>query len=64
MTKLKYKDLEAKPKEELLKNLADLRHNILDLKMRQEGTSLKNVKELRETRKSIARILTVLRKGI
>ena len=64
MTKFKYKDLEARSKEELLNDLANLRHNLLDLKMRQEGTSLKNVKELRETRRGVARILTVLRKSI
>ncbi|MBI2023118.1 50S ribosomal protein L29 [Candidatus Giovannonibacteria bacterium] len=59
--KTKSKEIKEKSEAELLSMLSDEREKLLGIRMRREGTSLKNVKEQKEIRKTIARILTVYR---
>lgn len=61
-TKIKAKEIVSKGKEELNADLKEFREKLLELRMKQGETRNKNVKEARELRKNIARILTVLNK--
>ncbi|KKT41394.1 MAG: 50S ribosomal protein L29P [Candidatus Giovannonibacteria bacterium GW2011_GWA2_44_13b] len=61
-TKLKAKDIAVKGKEELNSDIKEYREKLLELRMKQGETRNKNVKEAREIRKNIARILTILNK--
>ncbi|HOS87971.1 MAG TPA: 50S ribosomal protein L29 [Candidatus Pacearchaeota archaeon] len=58
---MKSKELTKKTKEELLKELEDLRNKIKEMRFKLASGGLKNVKELKESKKQIARILTILR---
>lgn len=60
MVKLKIKDLKNKGGAELTELLSEEREKLLALKMRARESKVKNVKEAREIRKNIARILTAL----
>lgn len=60
MTKQKMQDILNSTPEALLAMANEQRTLLLELRMQQAGSSLKNVKQMREVRKSIARILTVL----
>ncbi len=61
MTKQKTQDL-WNNEADALKAMADAeRVHLLTLRMQKAGSTLKNVKEVHETKKNIARILTVLR---
>lgn len=57
---LKAKELRQKPKEELNKILQEEKIKLRDLNFKMAGSQIKNFNELKETRKSIAVILTVL----
>lgn len=46
---------------ELRRKLAELRREYLDLRIKQASQQLKNPLKLREVRRDIARILTILR---
>ena len=61
-TKLKIKDIIGRDKDELSSDLKEFRQKLLELRMKQGETRNKNVKEAKEIRKNIARILTVLNK--
>lgn len=49
-------------KEELVKKLNSLREAVRVIKFKMEGAKSKNVKEVSNTKKDIARILTELKK--
>jgi ribosomal protein L29 len=48
---------------ELMKNLAELREKLRSFRFGLSGSKSKNVKEGRETRKEIARMITALEQG-
>lgn len=54
--------LKGVSKEELKKNLALLEENVRVIRFKMEGAKSKNVKELVNLRKQIARILTAMNK--
>lgn len=57
---MKIRELHQKSKEELPKLLQEKRSRILSLRFDLAGGRVKNIRELRSTRKDIARILTIL----
>ena len=58
---MKAKELKVKDKNELMELLQAERQKILELRMKSGQSRPKNVKESKETRKTIARILTLLK---
>lgn len=61
MAKIKIKDLKNKGVAELGELLSEEREKLLTLKMRAGESKVKNVKEAREIKKNIARMLTLLK---
>ncbi len=61
MAKIKMKDLKNKGGAELTELLSEEREKLLTLKMRARESKVKNVKEAKEIRKNIARMLTILK---
>lgn len=61
MARMKIKDLRGRAEHELKEILAGEREKLLELRMRAHESRPKNVKEAREIRKNIARILTLLK---
>ncbi|MBX4211307.1 MAG: 50S ribosomal protein L29 [Candidatus Yanofskybacteria bacterium] len=59
---MKFKDLENKSQEELTALVSELRAKLLEFKFDLAEKKLKNVKQLGQTKKDIARILTRLHK--
>jgi len=59
---MKSKELISKTKEELIRALEDKRKRVEEVRFKAVSGGLKNVKELREDKKDIARILTALNK--
>ena len=57
---MKIRELRQKSKEELAKLLLEKRNRTLSLGFDLAGGRVKNVKEMREIKKDIARILTLL----
>ncbi|MFA5178339.1 MAG: 50S ribosomal protein L29 [Candidatus Paceibacterota bacterium] len=57
---MKRKDLTKNTIEELSKELEDLRNKIKELRFKASSGSLKNVKEFKESKKQVARILTII----
>jgi len=58
---MRTKDLKQKSKEELVHLLQEERNKLFELRMKSHESRAKNVKEAREIRKTIARILTLLK---
>lgn len=58
---MEIKELQHKSKAELLKLLTEKREKLRQLRFDLAGGKIKNVREIRETKKDIARILTLLR---
>lgn len=58
---LKVKDLVEKTSKDLEADLADLRKQLFEAKMAFHSRKLENTSSLREIKKSIARIQTILR---
>ncbi|HKK54572.1 MAG TPA: 50S ribosomal protein L29 [Patescibacteria group bacterium] len=58
---MKFKDLKNKTKEDLQKILHAERDKLRDLRFKDSNKQLKNVKEIKDTRTSIAQILTKLK---
>jgi len=58
---MKITELREKNDKELDRMLAELRDKVRDLRFRIAARRLTDVREVRETRKAIARILTVRR---
>lgn len=54
------KELQSKTESELHDLLADNRWKLKDLRFKNANGQLKDVREMRETRQVIARVLTVL----
>ena len=61
MAKIKIKDLRSKNPAELAELLEKERGKLLELGMKSRQTKPKNVKEAREIKKNVARILTLLK---
>lgn len=59
---MKNKDLKDKPEKELHNLLAKDRDNVRDLRFKAAVGSLREVRKIRESKKTIARILTALNK--
>ena len=57
---MKIRELQQKTKEELEKLLSDRRSKSLNLRFDLSEGRVKNIKDVKETRKDIARILTLL----
>ena len=58
---MKIKELRQKSNEELTKILSEKRNSLLGLRFDISGGKMKNVKAMHETKKDIARILTLLK---
>lgn len=58
---MKIKDLREKNKDELTDLLGEEREKLLSLRTKSHESKPKNVKSAREIRKTIARILTLLK---
>jgi ribosomal protein L29 len=58
---VKIKDIQNMKKEELQRNLADLRNILTKVRFDISGKQAKNHREARKAKKDIARILTVLK---
>ena len=52
-------ELKQKPKEELLKILQDSRERLRQLKFDLSSGKVKNIREIRQIKKDVARILTL-----
>ncbi|MBI1888362.1 MAG: 50S ribosomal protein L29 [Candidatus Spechtbacteria bacterium] len=59
---MKIRELRQKPEDMLKKLLSEKQNYVLNLKFDVSGGRVKNVKELRDARKDIARISTLLSK--
>lgn len=57
---MKFQELKDKPKEELKLILKDEQEKLRDLRFRLSANQLKNVREVRKTKKAIAWINTLL----
>ena len=55
-----YKELKKKKESDLHKILAESRDKLRDLRFKDANKQLKNVREIRVVRETIARILTLL----
>ena len=59
---MEFKELKSKNKGELHKILTELREKSRDLRFKVASKQFKDVREIREVKKTIARILTLLNK--
>ncbi|MDD5569041.1 MAG: 50S ribosomal protein L29 [Candidatus Pacebacteria bacterium] len=59
---MKSKEILKQNKDELARMLTEKRVKIKDMRFKASSGGIKNVKEFRENKKDIARILTVLKK--
>lgn len=57
---MEFKELKKKSESELHKILAEFRDKLRDLRFKDANKQLKNVREIRKVRETIARILTLL----
>ena len=58
---MKTLELRKKDKKELEKTVLELRKKLSDLRFKFSSGKLKNVKEISNSKKEVARILTILR---
>lgn len=58
---MKFKELKQRSVEELKRLLISSREKLRDLRFKVASKQLKDVREIRETKKMIAEILTILR---
>ena len=58
---MKIRELRQKSEKELQKTLIDLRDKLRELRFNLAGGKVKNIKEIHQTKKDIARILTLLK---
>ncbi|MBI1984754.1 MAG: 50S ribosomal protein L29 [Candidatus Wildermuthbacteria bacterium] len=61
---MKPAELKMKSKEELANLALELRGKLRQLRFEAAAGKLKDVREIRETRKTIAQILTIMRQGL
>lgn len=59
---MKTKELEKISRPELIKQLSAMREKLRDMKFRIHSKEVKNLHELKNMRKDIARILTIINK--
>lgn len=57
---MKIQELKKTNEQELFKNLEEKRKKVQEMRMDLATKKVKNIKELRETKKDIAKILTIL----
>ncbi|MDD5032001.1 MAG: 50S ribosomal protein L29 [Patescibacteria group bacterium] len=57
---MEFKELKNKEEKELQKILVHLRDKIRDLRFKDANKQLKNVREIRKAKETIARVLTLL----
>lgn len=57
---MKIKELRQKSKKELQETLISLRDKLRELRFNLAGGKVKNIKEIHQTKKHIARVLTLL----
>ena len=60
---MKIKEIREKNENELKKNLTELRNKTTKMRFDISGKQLKNHREIRVTKKAIARIMTVFSEG-
>jgi len=60
---MKIKEIREKSENELKKELIELRNKLAKLRFDISGKQVKNHRDVRKTKKDIARILTLLRQG-
>ena len=60
---MKTAELRKKDKKELEKTVLELRKKLSDLRFKFTSNKLKNVKEISNSKKTIARILTLLKEA-
>jgi len=60
---MKAKELRKKDKKELEISIQDLREKLADLRSKFSSNKLKNVREISNIKKEIARTLTILREN-
>jgi large subunit ribosomal protein L29 len=60
---MKIVELRKKDKKELEKTVLDLRKRLNDFRFKVSSGKLKNVNEMKESKKQLARILTILREN-
>ena len=60
---MKTAELRKRDTKELQKSVGDLTKKLSDLRFKFSANQLKNVKEIRDAKKEIARILTILRES-
>jgi large subunit ribosomal protein L29 len=58
---MKAQDLRKKDRKELEKQVHELRKKLSDLRFKFSSNKLKNVKEISNSKKDLARILTILK---
>ncbi len=58
---MKYKELSQKPREVLVKDLADLRDQMMTLRVKSRLSQVKTTHQIGQVRKDIARIMTSLK---
>ncbi len=59
--KLKTKDLNNMSKDELQSLYGENKEKLFDVRLKIQKSQLKNVKEMKQVKKNIARILTVIK---
>ncbi|MDD2806932.1 MAG: 50S ribosomal protein L29 [Patescibacteria group bacterium] len=57
---MKFKELKSKSEKELQRLLTDTRHDLQELQFKVHANQLKNLREVREAKKTIARVLMLL----
>ena len=57
---MEYKELKSKDAQNLHQLLAEYREKLRELRFKDANKQLKNVREIRQVRKTISRILTIL----
>lgn len=60
MKQKEFEQLKTKPVEELKKDLTDYKDKLWNLKIDLAAGKIKNVKEIKKTKRNIARALTLL----
>lgn len=60
---MKIEELRKKDKKDLEKSVQDLKKKLNDIRFKKSSNQLKNVNDLGNAKKEIARILTVLRES-
>jgi len=61
---MKAVDIRKKNEDELKKNLQDLREDLGKLRFKVVANKLKNVREIRNRKKEIARIITIMNEKV